>query len=418
VNVNGFFPAAQHAGEFLRQAELVVGIASHNNASTIRGVVRTVFDGLGQYFPQFTSVVVHVDAGSTDNTRQEVLAARAGEEHLLTFGEGASLRLILDVAARLGARACAIVNPDVRSISPAWVDSLVRPVLFAHIDLVAPEYHRHKFDGAITHQLVYPMTRMLYGSTLRPQVGGEFAMSRRLIERLLSRPDWEEHVPEYGPDIWIATIALAEKFAVCQSFLGQRAHDAQGRRNDLVGTLRRVTGSLFTMMLEWERIWQCRSGPRAAPHFGCPMEMSVEPRPVDVEPMIAAFRQGARDLEDVWRIALSRTTLGAVRKTVNSNPFEFRDDLWVRVIFDLACAFKDHPWRREHVTSSLAPLYMGRLASFLREIEAMPAEEVAARVEQLCFSFEKAKPDLIRQWNGHSTLKEAPRHGRYVSSPA
>jgi len=84
----------------------------------------------------------------------------------------------------------------------------------------------------------------------------------------------------------------------------------------------------------------------------------------------------------------------------------------------LACAFKDHPWRREHVTSSLAPLYMGRLASFLREIEAMPAEEVAARVEQLCFSFEKAKPDLIRQWNGHSTLKEAPRHGRYVSSPA
>ena len=85
---------------------------------------------------------------------------------------------------------------------------------------MAPYYHRHKYDGTITNSIVYPLTRMLYGVAVRQPIGGEFGISARLIRRYLEREDWETDVARFGIDIWMTTIAIAEGFRVCQSFLG------------------------------------------------------------------------------------------------------------------------------------------------------------------------------------------------------
>ena len=122
---------------------------------------------------------------------------------------------------------------------------LLRPILMADFDFVAPYYHRHKYDGTITNSIVYPLTRALYGLRVRQPIGGEFGISKRLVARYLERDDWETDVARYGIDIWMTTIAIAEGYRVCQSFLGAKLHDAKDPGSDLSAMLHQVVGSVF-----------------------------------------------------------------------------------------------------------------------------------------------------------------------------
>jgi hypothetical protein len=54
---------------------------------------------------------------------------------------------------------------------------------------------------------------------------------------------------------------------------------------------------------------------------------------------------------------------------------------------------------RGMILRSLTPLYLARVASFVRETETLVAAEVEAKIEQLCLTFENLKPHLIVEWN-------------------
>src|SRR5688572_5810380 len=186
---------AKRAVETIKQADIVIGIPSFNNEKTIGHVVQACYAGLSKYFPQMTSVVINSDGGSTDRTREAVLSARVDDNsvmllstpltaaHRLSFpyhgipGKGSAFRMVFEMARRLGSKACAVVDSDLRSITPEWIDLLLRPILYAGYDFVAPYYHRHKYDGTITNSIVYPITRALYGLQVRQPIGGEFGVS-------------------------------------------------------------------------------------------------------------------------------------------------------------------------------------------------------------------------------------------------
>jgi glycosyltransferase involved in cell wall biosynthesis len=413
---------ARRAAEFIRRADIVIGIPSYNNGRTIGHVVRAAYAGLAKYFPQFTAVVINSDGGSADNTRDAVLSARVDDNqlmllstpvvaaHRLSFpyhgvpGKGSAFRLIFQMARQLDAKACAVMDSDLRSITPEWIDLLVRPVLFAGFDFVAPYYQRHKYDGTITNSIVYPLTRMLYGLAVRQPIGGEFGVSARLIGRYLEREDWETDVARYGIDIWMTTIAIAEGFRVCQSFLGAKLHDAKDPGADLAEMLQQVVGSVFMLMQEYAPVWQNRSGSTPAELFGFRFEVGLDPVHVNVDRMISAFRRGCLELGEIWEMALDPRTFAAVRKLgntlANSGEFCLNDELWARVVLDFACAYQKRTISRGVILRSLTPLYLARVASFVRETETLVAPEVESRIEMLCLSFEKLKPFLTAQWNG------------------
>src|SRR5579864_3052865 len=183
---------AAKAVEAIGSADIVVGIPSFNNQRTIGHVVRAASIGLAKYFPDRRGVIVNSDGGSKDGTRDAVLSASIDDgklmmlttpqvaAQLLSFpyhgipGKGSAFRLIFQMAAKLGAKACAVVDSDLRSITPEWIDLLLRPILYRDFDFVAPYYHRHKYDGTITNSIVYPLTRALYGLRVRQPIGGEF----------------------------------------------------------------------------------------------------------------------------------------------------------------------------------------------------------------------------------------------------
>jgi glycosyltransferase involved in cell wall biosynthesis len=420
---------AYQAAEYIRHADIVVGIPSYNNGRTIGHVVRAVYAGLAKFFPQLTAVIVNSDGGSTDRTRDEVLSARVEDQHLLLLstpivaahrlsfpyhgipGKGSAFRMIFEIAARLNAKVCAVVDADLRSIAPEWMDHLLRPVLFAHYDLVTPYYHRHKYDGTITNNIVYPLTRSLYGFIVRQPIGGEFGMSNRLFRRYTERTDWETDVARYGIDIWMTTIAIAEGFRVCQSFLGAKLHDPKDPGADLTDMLKQVVGSVFALMIEYESVWRTRSGSQPTELFGFQFDVGVEPVSVQVDRMVNAFRRGCSELEEIWRLALTDSTFARLRSLAacgDSGPFRFPDELWADVVMDFACAYKRKPLERVHVLSAFTPLYLGRVASMVVELEPLTGFEVENRIEQLCVVFEQAKPRLLAQWNNQPSNAEAP----------
>jgi glucosylglycerate synthase len=309
---------ARRATEFLNRADIVIGIPSYNNARTIGHVVRAAYAGLAKYFPQWNGVVINSDGGSTDGTRDAVLSARVEDSHLMLLttpvvaahrlsfpyhgipGKGSAFRLIFQLARNLGAKACCVVDSDLRSITPEWIDLLIRPIMFAGYDFVAPYYHRHKYDGTITNSIVYPLTRALYGLRVRQPIGGEFGISARLIERYLKRDDWETDVARYGIDIWMTTIAIAEGFRVCQSFLGAKLHDAKDPGSDLSAMLQQVVGSVFLLMQEYENVWQQKESTEPAELFGFRFDVGLDPRQrgthdSDVRPLRRRVARGLGD---------------------------------------------------------------------------------------------------------------------------
>jgi hypothetical protein len=319
-------------------------------------------------------------------------------------GKGSAFRMVFEMAQRLGARACAVVDSDLRSITPEWIDLLVRPVLFAEYDFVAPYYHRHKYDGTITNSIVYPVTRTLYGARVRQPIGGDFGISADLVRCYLRKDVWETDVARFGIDIWMTTVAIAEGFRVCQSFLGAKLHDAKDPGIDLSAMLEQVVSSVFDLMIEYEHVWRFCDSSHPVPLFGFNFDVGLDPISVNTTRMVSQFRRGLTELEEVWRIILEPFTLSQIRKLASKSGtrgvFHLEDQTWAKVIFEFAAAHRKHSLTRSQLLRSLTPLYLARVASFIKEVEVLTADEVESRIEGLCTTFERLKPYLISLWQG------------------
>ena len=431
---------AHQALRRIGNADIVIGVPSYNNGRTIGHVIAAAQAGLEKYFPQYRAVIVNSDGGSSDGTREAVLGTGLDKEQLLLLttplfpvhrlsfpyhgipGKGSAFRMIFQIARELSARACAVVDSDLRSITPEWIDLLLRPVLHAGFDFVGPYYHRHKYDGTITNSIVYPLTRALYGRRVRQPIGGDFGMSQRLVGRYLSRNDWETDTARFGIDIWMTTIAIAERYRVCQSFLGAKLHDAKDPGLHLSDMLHQVVGSVFRLMQEYEPVWMSTTDSEEVDLFGFRYGVGLDPIEVNTQRMIAAFRRGCEEMGEIWSAALSPETFAEIRKTAcrdsGAEGFNMDDDLWSRVILDFAIAYKRQPVERGHLLRSLTPLYLARVASFVHQTRLLGSEEVENRIERLCLFFEQKKPDLIHRWrNQRDPVPPQPARVESLADP-
>ena len=404
--------------ERIGSADILVGIPSYNNARTIPHVVRAVQAGLAKYFPDKRSVLVNSDGGSSDGTPQVVHDAGIQDLSSLLIshralpwfkistpyhgipGKGSAFRAIFEIAGALGAKACAVVDSDLRSITPEWVELLVRPVLEGRAHFVAPYYQRHKYDGTITNSIVYPLTRALYGRRVRQPIGGDFGFSGELARFYLGKDVWETDVARYGIDIWMTTTAIANGYPVCQSFLGAKIHDAKDPGSDLSAMLFQVVGATFGLMEEYEDRWREVSGSEAVETLGFPFDVGLEPVAVNLQRMIDAFRLGVHELGGIWEKVLAPEELGQLRALAGEPPerFVLADELWAGIVYAFAIAQHARIMNTAHLLRSFTPLYLGRTASFVIATRESGAAEVEERIDRLGRVFEETKPKLLAGW--------------------
>jgi glucosylglycerate synthase len=400
------------------QADILVGIPSFNNSKTIGHVVRAVQAGFAKYFPDMKCVLVNSDGGSTDGTMDVAQGATISDFHSILLqhrmqqafkimthyhgipGKGSAFRTIFEIAEALGVKACAVVDSDLRSITPEWIELLIKPVLLQGFDYVSPLYHRHKYDGTITNSIVYPMTRALYGKRVRQPIGGDFGFSGNLAKYYLSKDVWESDVAKFGIDIWMTTTAIANNFRVCQSFLGAKIHDAKDPGSDLSSMLFQVVGAAFDLMEIYTDMWKGVSGSEPVATFGFEYAVGLEPVAVNLDRMIERFNLGVKELSGLWADILDRNVVDLLQRAgmAPKDDFHIPDDIWTEIIYCFALAYHNKQINRGHLLKSLTPLYIGRTASFVRETRDSDSQDVDKKIEQLCLAYEARKGLLTEKW--------------------
>ena len=212
----------------------------------------------------------------------------------------------------------------------------------------------------------------------------------------------------------MTTIAMAEGFRVCQSFLGAKLHDAKDPGADLSAMLHQVVGSVFLLMQEYEPVWREPHGQQAGGPVRVPLRRGTgpdrgEPGPHAhrVSPGLPGTARGLGDgagQRDPGRGAADSSTISGKGTGLSicptscgsaSSPTSLAPTGRSRSSAATCCGrSRRFTWRR--------------VASFVVETENMFSAQVEERIEQLCLCFENLKPYLAARWN----QKQAPAQER------
>ena len=398
----------------------MVGIPSFDNAQTIGYVVRAATAGMVQYFPELKPVLVNSDGGSPDDTPRVVVTTESPDylekiilvspRHKLqrvsftyqgTSGKGTAVRALFEVARELKVKAMVMVDSDLRSIVPEWVELLAGPILKGGYDFVAPMYSRYKYDGTITNAISYPLTRALYGARIRQPIGGDFAISGDLVSRYLELDTFDELTARFGIDIWMTHSALNEGFAVCQARLGAKIHDAKDPASDLGPMFRQVVGTLFNLAGHYEDRWLRVRGSHAIPEYGFERVVAPEPITVNHAKLIDNFENARLAERDAWAEMLSAEQLERVMSLdAAGDPasFHFPAELWIRCLYDSLVAFHRPGADHDRLVAALTPLYFGRTAGFITETLEMTTDQAERVIDDQARQFEELKPYLVGRW--------------------
>ena len=397
--------------EEIESADIMIGIPCYNNQTTIQHVVQTVSHGLAKHYNDKRSVIFVADGGSTDDTRETVkeFEIKPWQEKIISIyrgpaGKGSALRSVFEAAERLGVKVCVMVDSDLRSITADWVKYLIEPVLERGYQFVAPVYMRHKYDGTITNNIVYNLTRTLFGKRIRQPIGGDFAISWDVAKYYTDQDVWDSDVARFGIDIWMTVNAVTQGFRICQSNLGVKIHDAKDPGQHLGPMFRQVLSALFTQMERYESYWKKVTGSEPIELFGFEGSMEPEPVKVNLDGMVDLFKTGYQQFSSLWKDIFSEETFGEIKKAKENgvDSFFLPTEVWVNIVYELAATFHSWTVNRTKLLDLMTPLYFARVASFVKQSWEMSSVEAEVLVEEQAVLFEERKDYLIEVWDKKS----------------
>jgi glycosyltransferase involved in cell wall biosynthesis len=401
--------------EMIDKADIVVGIPCYNNQDTIGHVVKMVSEGLFAHFKDMRSVIVISDGGSTDDTREIArdTDVRPWQEKMVSIyrgvaGKGSALRSIFEIAEHLEAKATMVVDSDLRSITADWVRHLLDPVVAHNYDFVSPIYTRYKYDGTITNNVVYNLTRALYGKRIRQPIGGDFAFSVKAARYYMEQDVWDTDIARFGIDIWMSTSAIVNHFRVCQAQLGVKVHDAKDPAAHLAPMFRQVVNTLFVLMEQNEPYWRNVKGSEPTEIFGGGNGAQPETVNVNLAALCRAFRHGYEQFGVFWTQIFSPESMKAIEDAVKmkDEEFVFEFNSWVSILYELAATFHRWPAHRYKLIELATPLYNGRVASFINRTIDMDSTEAESVVEEQARAFEDHRSYLDKLWSDSNGLSE------------
>jgi len=396
----------------VERADILVGIPSYNNASTIAYVVDQVSKGLDKFFPHMKSVIIVSDGNSDDGTREIAKSINLPKniDLIATIydgvpGKGSAIKLALEVAKRLGCRAMAMVDSDLRSITPEWMHLIIQPIIEG-AGLVTPRYFRYKYDGTITNQVIYPFTLSLFGVNIRQPIGGDFGLSKELITLMINSPLWRTpYTPRFGIDISITHTALAHGLEVKEAFLGSKIHDVKDPTKHLGPMFKQVIGALFTCtdlyFDKWKNINSIHDPSIVRGSIG---DQEPEPFEVDYKSALNAFRYGLERHQGTIQRVLPNYLLQSLKESSAGGATITAKD-WARITYHFASYFnKVREEVKDEVIEAFKVCWIGRVGNFVRETLGLSNSEAEARIVSDAEAFVQEKPYLVSLWRNEFGL--------------
>ncbi len=397
------------AVDALPSADVVVGVCALNQARSAVRVVEAASAGLATALADRKGAVVVVEAGFQSETLDAVNRRMAAQPPSVAVccvriaGPPRRSRALLGalaIARRLGPAACVLVDAGLTSLTPKGLGCLAQPILADTADCVSPAYTHTAAEGTLTTNLLAPMCRALYGQRVQQVLGGCAALSRRVVARLLESEAWGGDLTEHAVEIGLAIDALTSGDRVAEVHLGCKVLDTGLAPPDLATTLAQTVGPLFRLMDRYRSVWSEITGSTPVARIGDPPSVLPETGEVQVDRMVRAFQLGLKDLLPIWEQALQEETLASLYALGLSSPeeFDFPVEHWARVVFDFAVAHREQRLPRDHLLRALTPLYLGRVAAFLRHAHAQPPARIPVILDAIGRAFEVEKTVLVARW--------------------
>jgi hypothetical protein len=407
------------------EVDLLVGISSHSNAIAASHAFQVIEQCFQQHFTRQRAVIVNVCGGDHEGSSASGTGLGDSAEKNVPFANslrtvhrvtadfsvpppaGLALRTVLTAADLLRARACAMVSPGTTNLMADRIANLLTPVFREKFDFVAPLYTRHKFQGLLARNLLYPMSRALFRCGIRELYSEEWGFSGRLATACLNQDVWHEEPIRARPEAWMAISAISNDFRCCQMFLGQKLQSASGSGTDIVEVFRQTVGNLFWCMESQQSAWLDCERSESVQTFGPEHELSSEPTDLDPHRIFEMFRNGVAELGPILSSILDPETHAEIKNIVayEESKFRFPTDLWVRILYDFAASYHHAVMNRDHLVQALVPLYRGMTFSFLMEYSDSSATEMEAVSESLCGEFERQKAYLTEKWKAKVEVK-------------
>ena len=300
------------------------------------------------------------------------------------------------MARDLGVSACAVVASDLAALKAELLKLLLVPIFEQRCDLSMPVYSVGKFESLLNVSILAPLTRALYGRRVRFPLAPDFGISAQLL------PGLEQPSRSIAPGqtlFWPATEAAVGDRRICQVYTDVH-HPAAAEGVDLSTVLTQTVAPLFAEMEANAALWQRVRGSQPVEISGIPPAAPPDGATVDVRPMIETFNIGFSNLQEVWSPVLPPVALLELKRLTRLSAEHFRmpDELWVRIVYDFALAYRLRTLSRSHLLGALAPLYLGWVASYVLEVASLRTHEVEHRVERLARAYEEGKPYLLSRW--------------------
>ncbi len=382
----------------IKPIDIMVGVLCKNVEATVLNVLNVVNEGLYQYFPDYRLAIAVSKAFSTDNTDQaiELFQPYSSIHTIVTNditdgGKGAGVMTILEIAHATEAKCVVLLDGDLLSVKPTWIQTIANPVVYGRADLTVPYYIRDKNDGVITNNLVYPFTRAVYGIDVRQPIAGEFALSRNLYETLRNHPLFP---PDFGVDIFIVTTAAAEGMYVKEGLFSLKIHESTTHYLEpekfLIPMFRKVTGSMFELAKYYENYWRNRGETwRSRYRREC---FSKRPIPVkiSIDDMRKSFETEFITIKDGLKNYLPSDIIVSIENIVN-NGTSFNEEIWSKIVYHYAAAYKHlhDEGDKYQLLDSLKTLWLGRFVSYAEQVKDMDINEAEWIIQQQAEVFEK-----------------------------
>lgn len=395
------------------QVDILVGLPTLNNAATVDAVARAIHLCFTRDYPRLRTVMINSDAGSTDGTQERIRDAALSDEDVVQTshalrtmhrvvtpyhglpGKHTALQAVFAAAELTQARTLVIIDPAGPATSAARVTELIDPIVRGQAEFLTPRFRRHPRDGALITQLVRPLVRSVYGVGLDEPLGAEFACSRRFAAHCLDQPIWREDAARFAIDLWLRTEAIAGGFSVGQIW---RPPTSGSGATTLRQAVRQIMLSLSVIIRAHESFWRQVDGVATLPTWGTDGDGGdfVE------WDYLALAQQARRDLTEI-RPLLEGTfdpalIASLIDDTAASDP-RFHDELWVKVVYGFFVQANGRGTAGiEQLADMFVPIYMWRAAVFMMQTAGEPADRVQARLDALCNTFQRLRPDLVSEW--------------------
>lgn len=358
--------------------DTMIGIPARNEATTVADVTMAADAGLRQFCADGRNLIVLADNGSTDSTPAAFLAADTVTPQQVIHtsaagtGKGSNVFALIEAALDNDVDRLILLDADVRSTEPAWIDHFATATATGKPTLVVPIYERDRYEAEMTNHVARPLVAALFGSAIQQPIGGDFALNRALLHQVAQWP-CPDSASLYGIDIWLTTNTIYGGHQVTEVALGRKVH-----RHGFPKVLRlpqEVLDALFHVALQLDR--------------PVPADLTVSPakRPV------VTRRSVPQDPILVRRVGTTVAGYLAKHRSEVSRLFPTTRDLadapwglriggqeWAHVLADAVELLADGRFQvsRDH----LIALYINRALSFWEEVTYLTSTEVTARLDE------------------------------------